>query len=267
MDATMFAEMTRRNPEPNRRYLILDGPRAGWVMPGNMLLRNEELFTSDSLSESVVPINPTVTVGDRVVPLKMRNSEVTEGVVRTVREKTVMVEGRYDQFEEWVRLPQNMPDNDRHLLLLQIREHLLLEGYEKESRRRGWNKFWLDVNQSAGFTPRPVPTYMRVRTKWRISRYELGNFMVPEKYREIVEASDDFIMSHVTTDHTIMLANVAAECRCADHARVHRLGQEVTSGESFRLISDYLSRGMKSRMEMASVEVRELSCAYGLTSL
>lgn len=263
MDATMFPEMTRRDPEPNRKYLILEGARAGWVMPGNMLLRNDEVFGGSTLSESVIPLNPTVAIGDRVLPLKMRNSLVEEGVVRLVESKFIQVEGRYDSFDEWVRLPQNLPDEDRAILLLQIREHLVLAGYERESRRRGWHKFWKDVNEEAEFTPRPVPTYMRVRTRWRVSRYELGNFVVPERYNEIVEASDEFVMSHVTTDHTIMLPNVAAECRCAEHARVHRLGTEVTTGDSFRLVSEYLRVGMKARMELAGVEVREISCAFG----
>lgn len=266
MELTLFPGRITQNPEPNRKYLILDGARAGWVMPGNMLRATPRVmrFDNDLLQETVVPINPTVNVGDMVVPLKMRQSLVTEHAVReVVNEKHIRVEDRYDDFEDWIVLPPALPDNDRQLLLLQIREHLLLEGYEDEARRRGWGQFWRDVNDTAGFTLRPVPTIMQVRAKWRVSRYELGRFMQADRLAELVAASDQVVLSHITTDHTVSMPNVTAECRCGEHARVHRVGQEVTSGDSYRAISDILHTGFKTTLELASVEVRSLSCAFG----
>lgn len=267
MDLTLFRTRITQNPEPNRKYLILDGARAGWVMPGNMLLQTPRVmrFDSDLLRENVVPINPIVAVGDMVVPLHMRNSVVTEHRVRElVDAKNIRVEDRHGEvFNEWVVLPEALPDEDRQLLLLQIREHLVLAGYEDEARRRGWGQFWKNVNDTAGFTLRPVPTVVNVRAKWRVSRYELGRFMQAERLAELVEASDQVVLSHITTDHTVMLPNVTAECRCGDHARVHQVGQEVTSGDSYRTISDILHVGFKTTLELASVEVRSLSCAFG----
>lgn len=266
METNAFHTRITRNPGPNRKYLILTGARAGWVMPGNMLLTRAQATRYDPvlLSEVVVPINPTVAVGDMVVPLKMRGSLVTEHRVTEVQGKAIRTEDRRGElFEEWVVIPEEVPAEDRALLLLQIREHLVLAGYEEESRRRGWYQFWKEVNESAGFILRPVPTVMSVRARWRVNRYELANFMQPDRLAEIVEASDEVILSHITTDHTILLPNVAAECRCADHARVHRVGAEVTSGDSYRAIHDILYVGFKTRMELHSVEVRSLNCALG----
>lgn len=267
MDLTLFRTRITQNPEPNRKYLILDGARAGWVMPGNMLLAAPRIQRYDPylLRETVVPINPIVAVGDMVVPLHMRESLVTEHrVSEVVDSKNIRVEGRRGEaFNEWAVLPAALSDEDRQLMLLQIREHLLLAGYEEEARRRGWAQFWKNVNETAGFTLRPVPTVMQVRARWRVSRYELGRYMQAERLAEIVEASDAVVLSHITTDHTVMLPNVVAECRCGEHARMHRVGQEVTSGDSYRAISEILHTGFKTNLELASVEVRSMSCAFG----
>lgn len=266
MELEAFRTRITRNPEPNRKYLILEGARAGWVMPGNMLLTRPQATRYDPvyLRETVVPINPIVAVGDMVVPLQMRESLVTEHQVTEVVGKGIRTENRRGElFEEWAVIPESVPAEDRALFLLQIREHLLLAGYENESRRRGWYQIWKDVNESAGFILRPVPTVMAVRARWRVNRYELANFMQPDRLAEIVEASDEVVLSHVTTDHTILLPNVSAECRCADHARVHQVGQEVTNGDSYRAIHDILYTGFKTRMELHSVEVRSLNCALG----
>lgn len=268
MDVNHFRTRITRDPEPNRKYLILTGARTGWVMPGNMLLSTGERgsWGGVQLRETVVPINPTVNVGDRVVPLRMRESMVEERTVREAQPRFIRVEGRNDMIEEWVVFPAALSDDDRALLRLQIREHLVLHGYEEESRRRGWQQFWRDVNESAGFTLRPVPSVMQVRAKWRVPRYEMENFLRPERMTDLTDNSDTVIMSHVITDHTILLPNTAAECRCSDHARVHRIGTEVTDGRSFRDLHDMLRVGFKQRIELHSVEVRQINCAFGMAS-
>lgn len=262
MDMDLFTNRVTRNPEGSKKYLILEGARAGWVMPGGMLLTRTEGLRQ-ILTEAVLPINPVVSVGDTIIPLKMRESRVTSGVVTSVEPKYVIVEGWPVAINEWVVLPEDLPEQDRYLFLLQIREHLLLAGYEEESRRRGWHDFWRDVNESAGFTLRPVPATVIVRAKWRVGRYDLANFVQPERLEEIKAMSDEFVLSHVTTDHTVLLPNLSAECRCREHARIHALNTEVTSGPGFRVMSDLLMVGLKSRMELHSVEVRAINCPYG----
>lgn len=265
MDMELFTNRITRNPLAHRKYLILEGPRAGWVMPGSMLRMQAAGFGDQMrLLEAALPINPTVAEGDTVVPLKMRESQVVEDTVVTVAGKAIRLQGgRYDDIFEWVVLPPGLPDQDKALFLLQIREHLVLHGYEEESRRRGWHSFWRDVNESAGFTLRPVPTTVQVRAKWRIGRMELGNFVRPERMADIIEGSDEFLMTHITTDHTVLLPNAAAECRCTDHARVHVPGVEATGGDSFAIMRDILRVGMKTRMELHSIEVRSVNCPYG----
>lgn len=264
MDMELFMNRVTRNPEAHRKYLILEGPRAGWVLPGSMLRTQESNFRINLL-ESVLPINPTVAVGDTVVPLRMNDSRVREQTVESVETKFIRVgpDMRYQDMAEWVVLPPDLPEQDKELFLLQIREHLLLHGYEEESRRRGWHQFWKDVNEAAGFTLRPVPATVILRAKWRVSKYDLPNFVQPERLNEIQSMSDEFVLSHVTTDHTVLLPNQSAECRCREHARVHVINAEVTNGASFRALSDLLMVGAKSRMDLHSVEVRAINCPYG----
>lgn len=266
MDMELFTNRVMRNPEAHRKYLILEGPRAGWVMIGSML-RTRTVGFREILEEAVLPINPTVAIGDTVIPLKMHESRVQEQTVEAVETKFIRVGGdmRYRDITEWVVLPSELPLQDKELFLLQIREHLLLHGYEEEARRRGWHEFWKDVNEAAGFTLRPVPATVIVRAKWRVSRYDLANFVQPERMQEIQAMSDEFVLSHVTTDHTVLLPNLSAECRCREHARVHTLGSEVTTGPGFRQMSDLLMVGAKSRMELHSIEVRAINCPYGNT--
>lgn len=266
MDMDYFPQRITRNPEGHRKYLILEGARAGWVVPGGMLLSNDEGFRV-TLRESALAINPTVSVGDTVLPLRMRESQVRESTVTHVDPKFIRVESMpYQDITEWVTLPPAIPEQAKELFLLQVREHLLLHGYEEEARRRGWHEFWKDVNEAAGFTMRPVPATVVLRAKWRVGRYDLANFIQPERMAEIVSMSDEFILSHAVTDHTVLLPNLSAECRCREHARLHALGTEVTSGPGFRQLSDLLTVGLKSRMELASVEVRAINCPYGQSS-
>jgi hypothetical protein len=261
---TLFTNRITRNPEAHRKYLILEGARAGWVLPSSMLLTEQRWFTG-VLFESVLAINPTVAVGDMVVPLKMHQSQVGEHRVQVVNPTHLRVEGdmRYEDITEWVVLPVNLPEQDKEVFLLQIREHLVLHGYEEEARNRGWHTFWREVNEAAGFTLRPVPTTVRLRAKWRVSHYDLANFVRPERLAEIQAMSDEFVLSHAVTDHTVLLPNMSAECRCADMAREHAVGTEATRGTSFRMFSDLLMVGAKARMELASIEVRQINCPYG----
>lgn len=265
MDLELFTNRITRNPEGHRKYLILEGARAGWVMPGGMLLTREQGFGL-ILQESVIPINPVVSQGDRVLPLKMRESRAEEGIVASYDPKYITLNGWSDRITEWVVLPPDLPEQDKELFLLQIREHLLLAGYEEESRRRGWHDFWRDVNESAGFVLRPVPATVIVRARWRVGRYDLANFVQPERMAEIVAMSDEVVLSHVTTDHTVLLPNLSADCRCREHARVLALNTEITSGPGFRQMSDLLTVGLKSRMDLHSVEVRAINCPYGQSS-
>lgn len=263
MDVTLFDRRTTRNPEGQSKYLILEGARAGWVMPGNMLLTHEQGFAT-YLTESVLPINPIVNVGDTVLPLHMHESRVQERVVTEVDPQFIRVDGMPGiEIKEWVLLPESLPRQDKDLFFLQIREHLTLAGYEENARRRGWFDYWKDVNASAGFILRPLPSTVLVRAKWRVNRGRLDAYIQPERMQEIVSSSDAFVVAHVTTDHTVYLPSVAAECRCVEHARVHPLNQEVTSGASYQTMAEILRTGMKSRLELHSIEVRAISCPYG----
>lgn len=263
MDLDLFDRRVTRNPEGQRKYLILEGARVGWVLPGNMLLVRESAYDT-YLSESVLPLNPTVAVGDTVLPLRMQESQVRERVVTEVNTETIRVDGiPGNDIEEWVVLPSALPQVDKDLFFLQVREHLVLHGYEENARRRGWFDFWRDVNESAGFVLRPTPVTVTVRAKWRINRMRLDSYIQPEKMQEILTGSDALVLAHVSTDHTVYLPSVSAECRCADLARTHVLATESTSGQSYQELAQILQTGMKSRLELHSVEVRSISCPYG----
>jgi len=261
MDTSLFPLVTR-NPRKNLKYMILEGPRTGWVMPGSML-ETRDTFTGVDIIDRVMLINPAVEEGNQVVPLRMRDSIVAPDTVRAVQSKTITTANHAGPTDEWVVLPENLPDQDRELFLLQIREHVVLREYERQTTRRGWGQYWKTVNEDAGFTLRPVPATMTVRAKWRVSRSMLDSYITADRLRDIVENSDQVVMSHVTTDHTIYLANHAAQCRCNEFARTHRVGQEATGGESFREIYDVISTGLKQRLELASIEVRAINCPLG----
>lgn len=263
MDLTLFDRRITRNPEAQRKYLILEGARVGWVLPGNMLLTRDGGYDV-YLTESVLPINPTVAVGDTVLPLHMRESQVQERVVTEVDSKFIRVDGIPGiEIDEWVVLPEALPQQDKDLFFLQIREHLVLHGYEENARRRGWFDFWKDVNEAAGFTLRPTPVTVSVRAKWRVNRMRLNAYIQPERLQEIESSSDAFVLAHVSTDHTVYLPSVSAECRCSDLARTHTLATEVTTGESYRVMAEALQAGMKARLELHSIEIRSISCPYG----
>lgn len=266
MDLTLFDRRITRNPEGQSKYLILEGARVGWVLPGNMLLtRPTDMFDTSYLSESVLPVNPIVNVGDTVLPLHMYESQVRERVVtQVVDAKSIRVDGMPGvEIQEWVLIPESVPQADKEMFFLQIREHLVLYGYEENARRRGWFDYWKDVNEAAGFILRPVPATVLVRAKWRVNRGRLDSYIQPERMQEIMASSDAFVLAHVTTDHTVYLPSVAAECRCVEHARTHALNQEVTTGPSYQAMAQILRTGMKSRLELHSVEIRSISCPYG----
>src|SRR3990170_1335047 len=92
MDMDLFTNRVTRNPQGHLKYLILEGTRTGWVLPGNMLL-TETRGPNTLLTESALPINPAVGEGDTVVPLKMHESRVWEYRVQAVRTGSIQVDG------------------------------------------------------------------------------------------------------------------------------------------------------------------------------
>jgi len=269
MDVNLFP-LVRQNPDVHRKYLVLDGDRTGWVLPGSMLRTTQrDQWSPRRVTESAVMVNETVGPGDRIIPLKMHESQVRQrqvGEVITDPRIVVRDQESTDTYDEWVRLPNEVVGDDLELLRYQIREHLLLAGYENESRNRGWHNYWRDVLEKADFVPRPVPTVLSVQAKWRLDSYSLGTMLAPDFYRDVQRASDGIALSTVTTQHTVLLPNHTAECTCTARATLYQKDQEINSGEQFNTIRDIVRVGMKDRMTLVSVLVRSVTCAYGFSN-
>jgi hypothetical protein len=258
------------NPEPHQKYLVLTGERAGWVLPGNMLRTTQrDSWSARRITEPVVLVNTLARPDDQIIPLKMNESQVrVRRVGQVITEPRTRLRDREstDVYDDWVALPGGIPDEDLELLRYQIREHLLLAGYERESQRRGWHDYWRRVLESAGFTPRPVPTVLSVQAKWRIDPYRLDTMLAADFYRDLQRGSEGIALSTVTTTHTVLLPNHTAECTCTARARLYQKDQEINAGEQFNTIRDAVRVGMKSQMNLVNVVVRSVTCAYGYSS-
>lgn len=269
MDTNIFP-LVRENPEPHRKYLVLEGERTGWVLPGNMLRTQQaDRWSPNRVQEAAILVSPQVRPGERIIPLEMHESQVRERQVgEYITDPAVLVRDQdsTDTYADWVRIPDGLDGGDLELLRHQIREHLVLAGYEEQSRNRGWHNHWRNVLENAGFTPRPVPTVMSVQAKWRMDGYSLDTMLTPEFHRELRQASDGIALSTVTTTHAVLLPNTASECTCSARATLYQKDQEINSGQQFETIRDLVGVGMKSRLTLVSVLVRSVTCAYGYSN-
>ena len=269
MDTSIFP-LVSVNPEPHRKYMVLEGERTGWVVPGSMLRTQQaDRWSPVRVLEPVILVNPQVRPGERIIPLKMRESQVRQRVVGayiTDPRPLVTDQASTESYENWVHVPEELVGDDLELLRYQIREHLLLAGYEEESRRRGWYDYWRTVLRDAGVSARPVPTVLSVQAKWRLDGYTLDGMLTPDFFQELQRASDGIALSTVTTSHTVLLPNTTAECTCRDRAILYQKDQEIAAGEQFNTIRDIVRVGIKSRMALVNVVVRSVTCAYGHSS-
>jgi len=269
MDTNVFP-LVGVNPDMHRKYLVLTGERAGWVVQGNMLrTEQEDRWSPTRVLEPVILVNPQVRPGDRIIPLKMDESQVqVRRVGEYITDPRALVSDQEstESYENWVRIPDGVEEEALELLRYQIREHLLLAGYEEQSRNRGWHRHWRDVLESSGFTPRPVPTVLSVQAKWRLDGYSLDSMLAPDFFRELQQGSEGIALSTVTTTHTVLLPNTTVECTCGARATLYRKDEEINAGPQYETIRDQVRVGMKSRMNLTSVLVRSVTCAYGHSS-
>lgn len=264
MNTTHFTLV--REPLAYERYLILNGPRTGRVLPGNMITAREGLFARVA-EEDITAVNPEVAVGDRIIPLRMAESRIDiKTVTRVVEQgKSIQAEG-YSDLDMWVRVANDddIPALEREIFLLKVREDATLRGFESEAQRRDWSYDWTSVLSEAGFDRRAVPVILRVRAKWRVSAAQLAGMIQPETMAALRAGADEVVLSHITMDHTVYLPGTE-RCDCRNLRGTYAMGSDLTDGAPFRAVRSALLGPQKQRLELASINVRSIGCAYGST--